>query len=156
MQQNVLVFIGFGHASQFDFRTGFGRQNDIADLNASNVIKYFSGFVAEASSNARIAFQAAAPVPAVFSVEQNYPNPFNPETSIRYNLSQTAPVRVEIFDQLGRKVRTLVNGEMQQQGYHSKLWDGRDDSGRGVATGIYIYKVTAGKESIAKKMVLQK
>ncbi|MGH7493028.1 MAG: FlgD immunoglobulin-like domain containing protein, partial [bacterium] len=95
-------------------------------------------------------------VPEKFEVLQNYPNPFNPETSIRYNLSQTAPVRVEIFDQLGRRVRTLVNGEVQQQGYHSKLWDGRDDSGRGVATGIYIYKVTAGKESIAKKMVLQK
>lgn len=95
-------------------------------------------------------------VPAKFEVLPNYPNPFNPETSIRYNLSQSAPVRVEIFDQLGRRVRTLVNGEMQQAGYQSKLWDGRDDAGRVVATGIYLYKVTAGKESIAKKMLLQK
>ncbi len=95
-------------------------------------------------------------VPEKFEVLQNYPNPFNPETSIRYNLSQSAPVRVEIFDQLGRRVRILVNGETQQAGYQNVLWDGRDDAGRGVASGIYIYKVTAGRESIAKKMVLQK
>lgn len=47
MQQNVLMLVGFGHTSQFDFRAGFGRQNNVTHLNACNVIKYFSGFIAE-------------------------------------------------------------------------------------------------------------
>lgn len=95
-------------------------------------------------------------VPQAFELLQNFPNPFNPETSMRYNLPEAAAVSLVIYDQLGRKVRTLLNGVSQPAGYHSVLWDGRDETGRAVATGIYLYKITAGAQSQVRKMVLQK
>lgn len=94
--------------------------------------------------------------PAEFALLQNYPNPFNPETSIRYNLPAASPVKLEIFDVLGRKVRTLVNGEQKAAGYHSILWNGRDDSGRQVASGVYIYRIVSNKQSLSRKMILMK
>ncbi|MCG3157121.1 MAG: hypothetical protein DKINENOH_03752 [bacterium] len=99
---------------------------------------------------------AIALVPEQFELLQNFPNPFNPETSIRYNLPEAAVVSLVIYDQLGRKVRTLVNQAAQPAGYHSAVWDGRDEAGRAVATGIYLYKVTAGQHRQVRKMVLQK
>jgi len=95
-------------------------------------------------------------VPAKFEILQNYPNPFNPETSIRYNLPEAASVSVVIYDQLGRRVRTLLDNALQQAGYQNVLWDGRDAASRPVATGIYLYKVTAGKQALVRKMVLAK
>lgn len=95
-------------------------------------------------------------VPEKFEVLQNYPNPFNPETSIRYNLPEATSVSVVIYDQLGRRVRTLVENAVQQAGYQSVLWDGRDAAGQQVATGIYLYKITAGKQAVVRKMLLAK
>ncbi|MDZ7273399.1 MAG: choice-of-anchor D domain-containing protein [candidate division KSB1 bacterium] len=99
---------------------------------------------------------AIALVPEKFELLQNFPNPFNPETSIRYNLPEAAVVTLVIYDQLGRKVRTLVNQTAQPAGYHRAGWDGRDEAGRPVATGIYLYKITAGRHTQVRKMVLQK
>lgn len=93
-------------------------------------------------------------VPAEFDVLQNYPNPFNPETSIRYNLAQSAPVSVVIYDQLGRKVRTLLDQAQQPAGYHTLIWDARDDAGQQVASGLYLYTVKAGALTQTRKMVL--
>jgi len=95
-------------------------------------------------------------VPDKFELLQNFPNPFNPETSIRFNLPEAATVRVVVYDQLGRVVRTLVNNDQRVAGYHTIVWDGRDDSGLAVASGIYVYKVAAGSYSAAKKMILLK
>ena len=109
--------------------------------------------------SAQFAAKAAgtiALVPEKFEVLQNYPNPFNPETSIRYNLPEAASVSVIIYDQLGRRVRTLLENVVQQAGYQNVLWDGRDAAGQQAATGIYLYKITAGKQSVVKKMLLAK
>jgi hypothetical protein len=95
-------------------------------------------------------------VPQRFELLQNYPNPFNPETSLRYNLPAAGDVRLEVFDVLGRKVRTLVNGEHKNAGYHHTLWNGRDDNGRQVASGVYIYRVVSGQQSLSRKMILMK
>jgi len=85
----------------------------------------------------------------------NYPNPFNPQTTIRYNLKNSSPVTVEIYNVLGQKVRTLVS-ESKAAGSHSVAWDGTDDSHRKVSSGIYFYKMKAGTYSDTKKMVLMK
>lgn len=95
-------------------------------------------------------------VPEKFEVLQNFPNPFNPETSIRYNLPEAASVSVVIYDQLGRRVRTLLENVTQQAGYQNILWDGRDAAGKQVATGVYLYKITAGKQALVRKMLLAK
>lgn len=90
-----------------------------------------------------------------FSLMQNYPNPFNPETKIEFTLKNNSPVRLDIFDISGAKVRTLVNGELQQ-GLQSVSWDGRNDAGSKVPTGVYMYTLTAGDNSQTKKMVILK
>jgi hypothetical protein len=90
-----------------------------------------------------------------FQLFQNYPNPFNPETIIEYYLPQSATIRLEILNLLGQKVRTLVAGQ-RPFGNHWTLWDGKDDSGREVASGVYIYRLVAGKYRESRKMMMLK
>jgi hypothetical protein len=94
-------------------------------------------------------------LPKEFAVYQNYPNPFNPSTSIKYALPKSTTVSLRIYDMLGREVRTLVNEE-QNAGYHHVVWDGLNDAGVAVATGIYTYRFTAGEYSQTQKMMLLK
>jgi Zn-dependent metalloprotease len=94
-------------------------------------------------------------VPDKFEVFQNYPNPFNPKTMIKYALPSECNVEVAVFNATGQKVRTLFSGR-QSAGYKSLTWDGDDDAGRAVASGIYFYKVTADEKSHVSKMILMK
>ncbi len=94
-------------------------------------------------------------LPKTFSVAQNYPNPFNPATTITYALPTATRVTVDIYNILGRKTRTLIN-ERQSAGSHTVVWDGSDDHGRDVASGVYFYRITAGTESRTRKMVVLK
>lgn len=84
---------------------------------------------------------------------QNHPNPFNPSTTIKYYLSENSYVSLEIFDVSGKRVATLVN-ESQDKGQYSLEWNGQDQNWDPVSSGIYIYRLKAGKISISKKMVL--
>jgi hypothetical protein len=81
-------------------------------------------------------------VPSVFALSQNYPNPFNPSTTINYDIPFASRVIMTLFDVTGRRVRTLVDASMQA-GYHAATWDGRNDGGDPVATGVYIYRIEA-------------
>lgn len=100
-------------------------------------------------------------VPKAFELSQNYPNPFNPTTTIKYSLSsvgdgaETLPTTLRIYNVLGEVVRTLVN-EPRSPGIYYEVWDGKDDQGKEVASGIYFYRLKAGKFSETKKMVLLK
>lgn len=95
-------------------------------------------------------------IPNSFALGQNYPNPFNATTLIQFNLPKTSNVKLEIFNVLGQKVRTLVD-EVLQPGYKQVIWDGKDQSGRQVASGVYFYRIKA-KDLFTdmKKMVLLK
>lgn len=86
---------------------------------------------------------------------QNYPNPFNPLTTIRYYLPEKSNVILEIFNISGKRIACLVD-KLQTKGFHTIDWGGIDKNGRNVASGIYIYRLTAGNNSIARKMVLLK
>lgn len=94
--------------------------------------------------------KAAESVPAALALEQNYPNPFNPSTKIRYSLPASMKVSLEVFDLLGRRVATLVNGEMPA-GAHEARFDARR-----LASGAYVYRLTAGKQILTKRMYLVK
>ncbi len=96
---------------------------------------------------------AGTPLPQAFELPQNYPNPFNPETTVRYQLDQAATVELAIFDVSGRRVRTLVHSR-QKAGQHSVTWDGRDAHGRAVASGIYLYRLLAGRQVQTRRMVV--
>ncbi|RMF60150.1 MAG: T9SS C-terminal target domain-containing protein [Calditrichaeota bacterium] len=95
------------------------------------------------------------PLPERFALHPNYPNPFNPETTIRYDLPVPAEVRLTIYDLLGRVVRTLV-AKKQAAGAHAAVWDGRDDSGKQLASGVYVYRLDAGEFKKSAKMLLLK
>ena len=97
----------------------------------------------------------AEEVPAEFSLSTNYPNPFNPETRISYFIPKASRVRLEIFNILGQKIRTLVD-EDQPVGRKEVTWDGRDDEREQVVSGVYLYRLQAGDLSESKKMVLMK
>jgi hypothetical protein len=97
--------------------------------------------------------QTSEQKPRQFSLKQNYPNPFNPETTIRYQLAEPGLVRLEIFNLRGQQIRTLVN-ERRSAGAYSVKWDGRDDSGRSVASGVFLYRLNAGESTESRKLVL--
>lgn len=93
-------------------------------------------------------------VPAIpLTLYQNWPNPFNPATTVEYYLPAAAAVRLEIFDVAGHRIRCLVNAR-QDKGKYSAAWNGADESGRAVAAGIYIYRLSADKATFSRKMIL--
>jgi immune inhibitor A len=86
---------------------------------------------------------------------QNYPNPFNPSTTIKFNIPTDGPVKLEIYNTLGQKVRTLLDGPLPW-GETEVVWDARDDDGRPVTTGVYLYRLTADGQTQTRKMVMLK
>ncbi len=98
---------------------------------------------------------AAEVQPCVFHLGNNYPNPFNPGTTIDYSLDHRASVKIEVFNLLGQRVRTLVD-ESRPAGLYQVQWDGADDYGKTVSTGVYLYRLTADDVVQTKKMLLLK
>ncbi|MFQ5707982.1 MAG: FlgD immunoglobulin-like domain containing protein [bacterium] len=134
-----IEYDGFGHASTdwFDQATpSIGQENSVATAIGD----------------------VAGDVPQDFVLAQNYPNPFNPSTVITYTLPQSANLgttRLEIYNLLGQKVRTLINAR-QSAGTHSIQWDGTNDAGHLLASGVYVYLLKSGNLSEAKKMLFMK
>jgi hypothetical protein len=98
----------------------------------------------------------SAGTPKSFALLQNYPNPFNPETYISLALPVASPVSLRIYNVAGQLVKTLVDGEEMGAGVHVVRWDGRNNNGEEVASGIYFYKMSAGEFHATKKMVVTK
>jgi 5'-nucleotidase/UDP-sugar diphosphatase len=93
--------------------------------------------------------------PQEFQLLQNYPNPFNPETDISYNLPEDSHVKLTVYNLLGQTVKTLVD-EYQSAGSKRVTWDGTDEQGNKVASGVFLYKLQAGTLTDTKKMILMK
>ena len=89
------------------------------------------------------------------ALRQNYPNPFNPQTNIEFLLKESGKVKIEIFNILGQKVRILMD-QYLEKGHRSVSWDGKDDQGQKLASGVYWYRIQAGDSSQTKKMLLIK
>jgi len=104
-----------------------------------------------------------ASLPLAFDLQQNYPNPFNPTTAISYQLpalsgvegSVVSDVSLKVYDLLGREVATVVN-EVGTPGKHTAVWNGKNDRGETVSSGIYLYQLRAGSSVMTRKMVLLK
>lgn len=91
--------------------------------------------------------------PLTWRLDQNFPNPFNPETVIQYELPRVSNVEISIFNLRGQKVATLVNGE-RTAGSHKMFWNGTDEYGQLLASGVYLYQLKVGKFIEVKKMLL--
>ena len=95
----------------------------------------------------------AMPTNAV--LEANYPNPFNAQTTLRYRLNADGPVQLDVYSLSGQKVRTLVD-QKQSAGVYSVAWNGQDDDGRSVASGVYLACLKSAEAMLVQKMLLLK
>ncbi len=102
-----------------------------------------------------VASQSNNEPPALFELSQNYPNPFNPSTTIRYALPQSGHVKLVIYDLLGAKIRTLADGR-EAAGFKQISWDGANDRGERVPSGVYVYRMEAGEFVRARKLTVMK
>jgi flagellar hook assembly protein FlgD len=97
-------------------------------------------------------------VPALLATSRlcgNYPNPFNPQTTIAYQLPQAGPVRLTLYNVAGQVVRRLVDQEQAAGRYHV-VWDGKDDQGRDMVSGVYLYRMQAAPFQQTRRLVLVK
>jgi len=123
-----------------------------------------SGFWSPVSTLTEVDQQEDVPLPKALKLHQNYPNPFNPQTLIHYDLPKTCLVTIEIFNVVGQRIRLLSDSQSQGPGSAQAVWDGRDDQGRTMGSGVYFYSVTAaaGSDEVdisfrqTRKMVLVK
>jgi hypothetical protein len=125
------------------------------DPNTDTLHVYVEGFADQG-----VGIAGDQTLPQQFALSSNYPNPFNPTTTINYQLPRAAEVELVIFNVLGQQVRELVNGQISP-GYYQVTWNGRNDAGRAVSSGIYIYRfrATAAGETYfeqVRKMILMK
>jgi hypothetical protein len=95
-------------------------------------------------------------LPARTRLLQNVPNPFNPTTTIRFDLAQTGHVELQIFDVAGHRVRELIDGPLQARRGHVVVWNGLDDRGQRVPSGLYFYRLTASDVTAIRKMIVMK
>ncbi len=121
----------------------------------STTLNTSGNYIAKASPGVPTGVDDDLQVPSQFVLEQNYPNPFNPTTTIAFSLNRRENVKIELFNIAGQKVRTLLD-ETRSAGEHVVLWNGRDDAGRPVATGTYLYRLTTDDQVQTKKMLLIK
>ncbi|MFO8029073.1 MAG: T9SS type A sorting domain-containing protein [Cyclonatronaceae bacterium] len=91
-----------------------------------------------------------ADLPVVYSLHQNYPNPFNPGTAIEFSMPEPGTVTLTVYNILGQRVATLASGRLDA-GTHSRYWDAT-----GLASGVYLYRLSAGGYSLTNKMMLMK
>lgn len=128
-----------------------GHGKDIINEEDNSNTFYKSDFDVQLSSSS---FSIPS-IPKFFQVKQNYPNPFNSSTTIEYNLSQHSSMILTIYNSIGKKVRTLVNG-LKEPGRYKIEWDGKNNSGSVVSSGVYFYTILADEDYSIKKMILLK
>ena len=128
--------------------------NSLAESWASSNVQYGTpGYVNSAYSS--LSSDTDVLLPAEFAMYQNYPNPFNPITSIKYDLPKDAHTVMEVFDIMGKHVKTLID-ENQTAGFKTVKWDATNSNGNNVAAGMYIYQIKSGSYNETKKMILLK
>ena len=128
--------------------------NSLAESWASSNVQYGTpGYVNSAYSS--LSSDTDVLLPAEFAMYQNYPNPFNPITSIKYDLPKDAYTVMEVFDIMGKHVKTLID-ENQTAGFKTVKWDATNSNGNNVAAGMYIYQIKSGSYNETKKMILLK
>jgi len=150
-QNSLPVEFGLGSYPQADTITVNWPSGIVDTFYAVNADEFYTAIEGNNLVGMKEARQVAHP--KTFSLSQNYPNPFNPFTRISYSLPKDCEVRLNIYNVLGQRVRVLVN-ESKKAGYYYAIWDGKDEGGRQVGSGIYFFRMEAGDFKSTKKMVL--
>jgi len=127
-----------------------------AGTHVYNVAVVYDGGWIVFSDDVTVTVEAGGiPLPLVTELNGNYPNPFNPDTRIKFSVHEAGNVIIDIFNSKGQKIRTLVN-EYLSINFYNMVWDGKDTNGYNVSSGVYFYKMDAGKYTSTKKMILMK
>jgi len=135
--------------SQVEFLTSTGNAAPVQPFTANGMAFISLGTMTD------ISHHPVTDLPRSFVLEQNYPNPFNPTTTIGFDLPEACRVELVIYDISGRTIRTLARGGYAA-GRHQVVWDGTDERGNSVASGVYVYRLVAGEHVFVRKMVLMK
>jgi hypothetical protein len=124
--------------------------------DADGIAAYFDNIVVGTLPTTSVDLPwTSSSLPTDFHLQQNYPNPFNPETRIAYNVTESDLVSLVVFDQLGRTVKTLVS-EKRPVGVYTITWNGKDDHGYALPSGVYFYSFRSGSIAETRKMILLK
>ena len=166
---NLLVLVSAGTAQSFikghvrlaDGQSVAGAQVmlfDVADLRRNALVRVTTDadgqFVLPLAGFDKLSPQLGrSSLPNGFALGANYPNPFNPATVIPYELAASAQVRLEVFNLLGQRVATLVDG-YQAAGAHTAMWTATDAASRAVSAGVYLYRLTVDSQQQTGRMVL--
>jgi len=140
----------------FDYNTDSDAYTQAEDGFPAGDLNWFPEKKSEWMGVSAISEQVGVPVPEKFDLGQNYPNPFNPTTTIEFRLNKAAKVNLTVYNALGQEVKVLVNNQSQKAGSYSVTWDGRDQAGNFVASGIYFYRLNADNLTMSKKMLMLK
>ena len=157
LNADVSNYVGIG---PINIAVGDSISFGIAALAASSIyeLEYVAGELHtfwETNFPEVLGAEEEAALPIKFAMHQNYPNPFNPVTSLRYDIPSASNVTISVYSLLGQKVKTLTNN-MHQPGFYSVQWNGTNDMGSAVSSGVYICKINAGRYNSIKKMILMK
>ncbi len=143
----TLVDITHNRFIDADAVTGYSFKSE--KINTFKVIMGKSGYVGQESQ------KLSASLPKVFALKQNYPNPFNPSTTIAFDLAGSGNMKLKIYNVLGQEIRTIANG-FYLTGHYTIAWDGKDATGKSVASGIYFYRLETENFTKSRKMLLVK
>ncbi len=132
----------------------------LSDINSETGLETFHPEIAVIAGQGMV--DPSNPLPTAFALRQNHPNPFNPETMIEFDVPGTptvarlgAVLRLNIYDASGKLIKTLIDKPMEP-GYHSVVWNGTDDNGKFVNSGVYFYKMrTEGYSNIRRCVMLK-
>ena len=125
------------------------------DVEPGTLYRDVIGVVLEDGSETRSREVSVKMRPLEFTLEQNYPNPFNPSTTIPFVIPEMGRVRLKIYDVKGSLVKTLFDGILPA-GFRQITWDGTDNRGSGVGSGVYFYRLQTGKRKLTRRMILLK
>jgi hypothetical protein len=152
---------GVDFSDFFMFADAFGGTDPFYDLSGDGKVDFDDFFVfadnfgKEAQAKLIALAEKYIGLPPTPRLEQNFPNPFNSSTTISYRIIEMVPIRLDIYDLTGQKIRTLAHG-VQQMGVYRVRWDGNNDLGDKVSTGIYLARLQTGDFAATKKMTLVK
>jgi len=131
----------------------YALREDSPCLPDGNLCRVTMGAVAEPCVLTDV--ESSEGAPAAFRAG-SFPNPFNPSTQIRFTLPRAERVTLRIFDIAGRRVATLLDGARREAGEQNLVWDGRDDAGQALPSGVYLYRLEAGAQRATRKLTLLK
>jgi len=154
--ENTLLVKVFQELGDFDFALNIcePEANPALDGDRVSGLQFRTG----ARVSTAVGAEASSSLPVEIALQQNYPNPFNANTVIPYLLPAgvgSSSMQLAVFNLAGQRIRTLAQ-RGAEPGWHHKVWDGRDDDGAAMASGLYLYRLQVGDRVEARKMLLMR